>query len=94
MGLCNSPDIFQEKMSDLMSDLEYARAYLDDLLVISKDTFEEHLEHIEKVLTRLNEASLKVNISKSTFCATELEYLGFWITRKGIQPITKKIQAI
>ena len=32
MGLCNSPDIFQEKMSILMGDLEYVRAYIDDLL--------------------------------------------------------------
>jgi len=31
MGLCNSPDIFQEKMSELMYGLEFARAYLDDL---------------------------------------------------------------
>ena len=36
MGLCNSPDIFQEKMSELMVGLEFARAYLDDLLLISK----------------------------------------------------------
>ena len=49
MGLCNSPDIFQEKMSELMTGLEFARAYLDNLLVISKGTFEEHLDDIEKV---------------------------------------------
>ena len=36
MGLCNSPDIFQEKMSELMVGLEFARAYLDDLLLITK----------------------------------------------------------
>jgi regulator of RNase E activity RraB len=36
MGLCNSPDIFQEKISDLMSGLEFTQAYLDDLLIISK----------------------------------------------------------
>ena len=33
MGLCNSPDIFQEKMSLLMQGLEYVRAYIDDLPV-------------------------------------------------------------
>ena len=94
MGLCNSPDIFQERMSELMCDLEFARAYLDDLLIISKGSFQEHLTHLEQVFTRLNEAGLKVNVSKSTFCATELEYLGFWITRQGIQPLTKKVEAI
>ena len=29
MGLCNSPDIFQEKMIELMEGLEFVRAYLD-----------------------------------------------------------------
>ena len=33
MGISVSPEIFQEKMSELMSGLEFARAYLDDLLV-------------------------------------------------------------
>ena len=46
MGLCNSPDIFQEKMNDLMQDLEFARAYIDDLLIISKGDFNVHLNHL------------------------------------------------
>ena len=37
MGLCISPDIFQEKMSELMAGLEFARAYLDNLLIISTE---------------------------------------------------------
>ena len=94
MGLCNAPDIFQEKMNSLMDGLEFARAYLDDLLIISKNTFEEHLEHLEKVLTRLAEAGLKINTSKSKFCQTELDYLGYTINRQGIKPILKKVEAI
>ena len=31
MGLCNSPDIFQERMYEIISDLEYVREYIDDL---------------------------------------------------------------
>ena len=34
MGLCNSPDIFQEKMSTLMGDLEFVRTYIDDLWLL------------------------------------------------------------
>ena len=90
MGLCNSPDIFQEKMSDLMEGLEFARAYLDDLLIVSKTSFEEHLDHLEQVLNRLAEAGLKVNVTKSSFCKDQLEYLGYIINRKGIQPAMKK----
>jgi transposase InsO family protein len=94
MGLCNSPDIFQEKMNDIMTGLEFAQAYIDDLLVISCGDFEDHLNKLEQVLTRLSESGLKVNASKSFFGKEELEYLGYWITREGIKPLSKKVEAI
>ena len=94
MGLCNSPDIFQEKMSDLMQGLEFARAYIDDLLVVSKGNFETHLEHLDIVFTRLAEAGLKINATKSHFCTDELEYLGYLINREGVRPTMKKVEAI
>jgi hypothetical protein len=94
MGLCNSPDIFQEKMSTLVEDLEFCRAYIDDLLILSKGNWSQHLEHLETVFQRLQSAGLKVNAKKSFFGRPELEYLGYWITRQGIQPIPKKVDAI
>jgi hypothetical protein len=94
MGLCNSPDIFQEKMSELMFGLEFARAYLDDLLLVSKDSFENHFIHLEEVFTRLACAGLKVNASKSHFCSDKLEYLGYLINRKGVRPTMEKVEAI
>src|SRR5437868_7999613 len=51
MGLCNSPNIFQEKMSELMSRLEFARAYLDNLLLITKGNFDIHLVQLKIDLT-------------------------------------------
>jgi hypothetical protein len=50
MCIASSPGIFQEKMPELMESLEYARAYLDDLLFISKLSLEDHLEKLEEVL--------------------------------------------
>ena len=94
MGLCNSPNIFQEKISELMNGLEFARAYIDDLLVISKYSFEEHLEHLKQVFTRFGKSGLKVNAVKSSFCTTQLEYLGYIVNRQGVQPSTKKVEAI
>ena len=64
MGLCNSPDIFQEKMSNLMYDLEYVRTYIDDLLVITNGDWTDHLNSLEAVLKRLQDAGLKVNEKK------------------------------
>jgi len=94
MGLCNSPDIFQEKMSTLMGDLEFVRTYIDDLLITTKSTWNDHLRHLDIVFHRIHEAGLKINAKKSFFGKDELEYLGYWITRQGIQPVSKKVEAI
>ena len=94
MGLCNSPDIVQEKMSNLMYDLEYVRTYIDDLLVITNGDWTDHLNSLEAVLKRLQDAGLKVNAKKSFFGRTALEYLGYWITQDGVQPLQKKVTAI
>jgi hypothetical protein len=72
-------------MSDLMQHLNFVRTYLDDLLVISCSTFEDHLEKLECVLKILSDKTLRVNAEKSTFCANKIEYLGYWISRSGIQ---------
>jgi hypothetical protein len=84
MGVAGSPDIFQSKMSELMATLEFVRTYLDDLLCITKGDLEDHLQHLRKVLIRLQDAGLKVNSDKSKFCALETEYLGYILTRDGI----------
>ncbi len=94
MGIAGSPDIFQGKMSELMESLEFVRAYLDNLLCISKLSLKDHLEKLEVVLRQLCNAGLKVNAAKLTFCALEIEYLGYVLTRDGIEPQSNKVQAI
>ncbi len=94
MGIAGSSDIFQSKMLELMESLEYVQAYLDDLLCISRSSLEDHLEKLEEVLRRLCNAGLKVNVGKLTFCALEIEYLGYVLTRDGIKLQSNKVQAI
>ncbi len=48
MGIAGSPDIFQSKMSELMEDLEYIQAYLEDLLCISRSSLEDHLKNLKR----------------------------------------------
>ena len=67
MGLCNSPDIFQEMMNELFHGLEYVRAYIDDLLIISNSDFEDHLNKVKIVLNKLKAAGFKINAEKSFF---------------------------
>ena len=77
-----------------MAALEYVRAYIDDLLVITKSSHDNHLGKLEQVFIRLRNAGLKINAAKSFFCATETEYLGYILTRGGIKPQPKKVQVI
>ena len=81
-------------MSKLMTDLEFVRTHINDLLCLTKGTFDDHLEKLEQVLIRVQRAGLKVNAKKSFFAKAELECLGYWITRDGIKPLPEKVQAI
>ena len=44
---------------------EFIRAYLDDILIITKGSFEDHLEKVSEVFSRLQKAGLQVNVAKS-----------------------------
>jgi hypothetical protein len=62
---------FKVKMLELMEDLEYVQAYLDDLLCISRSSREDHLKNLEEVFRHLRDVGLKVNAEKLIFCALE-----------------------
>jgi hypothetical protein len=70
--------------------------YLDDLSILTNSSFKDHILKLEMVLARLSTVGMRVNviISKSKFIAEQIEYLGYWITRQGIQPIRKKVEEI
>jgi len=67
--------------------------YLDDLLIVSQ-SFQEHFEHVEKVLIRLQEAGLRLKPSKCAFAQETVEYLGHTLLANGVRPNDKKVQAM
>ena len=81
-------------MSELFDGLEFLQTYIDDLLCLTKGTFEDHLEKLKRILARLQQAGLKVNANKSFFARSELEYLGYWITCNGIKPLPAKVTEV
>eukprot|EP00804_Cyclotella_cryptica_P012131 CCRYP_009831-RA/>CCRYP_009831-RA protein AED:0.17 eAED:0.19 QI:0/0/0/1/0/0/2/0/493 len=81
-------------MSALMVALELVRSYFDDLLCITEANLEDHHDKLKMVLTRLREVGLQINAQKLSFCAIETEYLGYTLTRTGIRPQQKMVQAI
>ena len=74
MGLNGSPDIFQAIMNDIMGNLPNVRAYLDDVLVTTAGSFEDHHhKHVELVLQCLTDEGNAVNLRKSSFAMTEID---------------------
>ena len=59
MGVCNSPDTFQEKTNEMFCRIEFIRACIDDLLVITKGDWSGHLDKLELVLKDLRANRLK-----------------------------------
>lgn len=92
-GLHGAPASFQRLMDQVLQGLTFTAAYLDDIVIYS-NTWEQHLQHIQEVLQRLQKAGLTVNSRKCAIAKTETEYLGFVIGNGVIKPQVGKVRAI
>ena len=92
-GLAQAPSYFQKLMNKVLNGLNFAFAYLDDIIIFST-TAEEHMRHIQIVIDRLKAAQLKLKKSKCAFFKKELYYLGHLLTTEGIKPQFEKVKAI
>ena len=67
--------------------------YLDDLIVYGS-TWEEHLERLDKVFRRLEDANLKLHGSKCLLARKAVPFLGFVVSSEGIATAPDKIRAL
>jgi hypothetical protein len=78
MGVKTSPDIFQRIMYELLGHIPNIQVYLDDIIITSNGTFEEHAAAImEQVLERLQKANFRANLRKCYFGESKIDYLGY-----------------
>ena len=92
-GLAQAPAYFQELMTGILKDFNYAIAYLDDIIIFSK-TPQGHLSHIRKVFKKLKSANPSMKKSKCNFFSKEIQYLGHIQSATGIRPLPSKTYAI
>ena len=96
-GLANAPSTFQKYVNWALRDYldEFCSAYIDDILIYSSGSRKQHREHVGKVLQRLREAGLQIDIDKCEFEVQETKYLGFIIEAgKGLRMDPEKVKAI
>ena len=92
-GLQNGPAFFTAAMKTILGDLKFVKVYIDDI-TISSNTEEEHLEHIQTVIDRLNEHNLRINPAKCTWFANEIKLLGHVIDKHVVKMDPEKIDKI
>ena len=92
-GLVNASSTFQRLINKVLADLPFAVAYIDDIFVFS-DSFESHIDHLQQVLKKLQEAGLKLKLAKCAFAATSIKCLGNLVDKEGIHADPDKIAAI
>lgn len=80
-------------INDVVRDLEGVQVYLDDL-VITSDTWEEHLERLRALLALLAGADLTINLAKSEFGRAKGIFLGHVVGGGKVAPVTAKVEAI
>jgi transposase InsO family protein len=68
-------------------------AYLDDVIVLGK-TFQEHLDNLREVFTRMRQHNLKLKPKKCHLLKLEAEFLGRHISEDGVQMSPGKRDAI
>ena len=94
MGVSNSPYIFRMKWTKCSTIRIYLSLHRQPIKITTKGDWFDHLEKLEPKLKKLKHNGLKCNIKNQFFGKTDMEYLGFWVTRNGILPINKKVEAI
>ena len=80
-------------MENVLRGLTHTVVYIDDILVTGKDDA-THSRNLKVVLSRLEEAGLKLQKSKCSFMAPAVTFLGFKVDAEGVHPVREKVKAI
>ncbi|BHF77541.1 hypothetical protein SprV_0602064800 [Sparganum proliferum] len=92
-GLRNASQTFQRFIVLVLRGLPCVYAYIDDVLVASRDV-EEHLQRVTLLFDRFQQFGVTLHPSKCVLGATSLEFLGHLIDSNGIRPLPSKVAAI
>ncbi|GBN57429.1 Transposon Ty3-I Gag-Pol polyprotein [Araneus ventricosus] len=80
-------------MDNVVRDSDFCIAYLDDIFIFS-ETKEQHKLDLDRVLLRLSDFGLLINLNKCVFGASKGHFLGYLVSKHCIQPLPKKVKVL
>lgn len=92
-GLRNAAQTWQRFIDEVLRELPFCFAYLDDILVFSKDK-DEHRGHLRALFQRLTDYGVIINSAKCVFGVSEVTFLGYTVSTAGCRPLKDKVIAI
>ena len=93
-GLTDMPTEFQKAMDRTLGVSNNEFCFLDDVLIATVGTIQEHNEVAEATLIKLFNEGFSLKLSKCEFSVVETEWLGFKLNREGVTPVRSKVEDI
>jgi transposase InsO family protein len=92
-GLTNAPATFERLMETILAGLHWTTCliYLDDIIVFA-DSFEQQMQRLDEVITKLREAGLKLSPKKCNFFKSTVKFLGHIVSSDGVSADPEKIK--
>ena len=92
-GFLAAGDAYTARYDRIIADFKDVKKCVDDSILWA-DTLEEIFSHTCKYISHCAAAGISFNPTKFRFGAEEVEFLGFQITKDGVQPTEKYIDSI
>lgn len=95
-GLKNAPAVFQRILSNVIKSKnlsDFCINYLDDILIFSH-TFEDHVKHIQCLISAIYEEGFRLNFDKCNFAMSSIRYLGHYLSSNCVKPLNDNLVAI
>lgn len=80
-------------MNLVVAGLDDYAVYLDNVVVFS-DMWDDHIQRIGSLFSRLAEAHLTVNLAKCEFARATVTYLGRVVSQGHVRPVDMKVQVV
>ena len=98
-GISSAPEVWQQKMNELVEGLKGVEGIADDFLICGFGSDKEeattnHDDNLRMFLQRARERGLKLNLEKVKLQLTSVLFIGHLLTDKGLAPDPNKVTAI